>query len=120
MCSDVHKLINLDHFPIHIDGASRDALIEQLQNKLAEDGCVVLKQFLTPMAVRLVTKEAYSLAQYAHRSFNCTNPYFTTDDPALDSDDPRRRFFDRSNAFIPADNFTTDGPLRQTHDFSAF
>ena len=56
MCTDAHKLINLDHFPIHIDGASRDALIEQVQNKLAKDGCVVLKQFLTPMAVRLVTK----------------------------------------------------------------
>ena len=120
MCSDAHKLINLDHFPIHIDGASRDALIEQVQNKLAKDGCVVLKQFLTPMAVRLVTKEADSVAQYAHRSFNRTNPYFTTDDPALDSDDPRRRFFDRSNAFIPADNFATDGPLRQIHDFPAF
>ena len=120
MCTDAHKLINLDHFPIHIDGASRDALIEQVQNKLAKDGCVVLKQFLTPMAVRLVTKEADSVAQYAHRSFNRTNPYFTTDDPALDSDDPRRRFFDRSNAFIPADNFTTDGPLRQIHDFPAF
>lgn len=120
MRSDASALINLDHFPIHIDGQARDALMAQIQNKLADDGCVVLKQFLTPLGVRLVAEEADSVAQYAHRSFNRTNPYFTKDDPALDPDDPRRRFFDRSNAFIPADHFTKDGALRQIHDFPAF
>ncbi|MDB2391276.1 hypothetical protein N9X12_08695 [Alphaproteobacteria bacterium] len=117
---ETNTLINLDRYPIHIDGAARDALIAQIHEQLAQDGCVVLKQFLTPSAVGLVTKEADSVAQYAHRSFNRTNPYFTTDDPSLDSDDPRRQFFDRSNAFIPADHFTADGPLRQIHDFPAF
>ena len=68
MCSDAHKLINLDHFPIHIDGASRDALIEQVQNKLAKDGCVVLKQFLTPMAVGApeCTKQLYGWVLLIH------------------------------------------------------
>ena len=117
---DANTLINLDQFPIHNDGAARDALIAQVHSKLADDGCVVLKQFLTPMAVRLVTAEADSVARYAHRSFNRTNAYFTADDPALDPDDPRRRFFDRSNAFIPADHFAKAGPLRQIHDALAF
>ena len=72
------------------------------------------------MAVKLITAEADAVAHHAHRSFNRTNPYFTTDDPALDSDDPRRRFYDRSNAFILADNFTKDGALRRIHDFPAF
>ncbi|MBT6416392.1 hypothetical protein [Candidatus Puniceispirillum sp.] len=120
MTIDATTLINLDHFPIHSDGLARDALIDQVHKKLADDGCVVLKQFLTPLAVRLVTKEADSVAPFAHRSFNRTNAYFTKDDPALDSDDPRRQFFDRSNAFIPADHFTTDGPLRVIRDFPAF
>ncbi|MGB2016390.1 MAG: hypothetical protein ACPHWV_03490 [Candidatus Puniceispirillum sp.] len=34
MRSDASALINLDHFPIHIDGQARDALVAQIQNKL--------------------------------------------------------------------------------------
>ena len=34
--------------------------------------------------------------------------------------DPRRRFFDRSNAFIPADNFEPGGALRTIHDCAGF
>ncbi|MCO4778022.1 MAG: hypothetical protein KC450_10690, partial [Lentibacter algarum] len=54
------------------------------------------------------------------RSFNRTNAYFTKDDPDLPADHPKRQFFDRSNAFIPADNFSPDGALRQIHDFEGF
>jgi hypothetical protein len=31
-----------------------------------------------------------------------------------------RRFYDRSNAFIPADNFQTEGALRTIHGFDGF
>lgn len=48
------------------------------------------------------------------------NPYFTADDPLLDAADPRRRFYDRSNALISANNFTPAGPLRVIQDFCAF
>ena len=60
------------------------------------------------------------MSHLGHRSFSKTNPYFTRDDPKLPGDDPRRRFFDRSNTFISADNFSTGGPLRTIHDFPAF
>ena len=60
------------------------------------------------------------MASCAHQSFNRTNPYFTADDPLLDAVDRRRRFCDRSNVFIPADNFILTGPLRVIQDFSAF
>ena len=64
--------------------------------------------------------EAEGVADKAHRSFNRTNPYFTKPDPNETEDHPRNRFFERSNAFIPADNFTKGGPLRQVHDFEGF
>ena len=38
----------------------------------------------------------------------------------MPADHPKRQFFDRSNAFIPADNFSPDGALRQIHDFEGF
>jgi hypothetical protein len=64
--------------------------------------------------------EADSVAEEGHRSFSRSNAYFTTDDPGLDDDDPRRRFFERSNAFIPADNFVPGGALRSIFDTPGF
>ena len=113
-------LINLDRYPINQPGPARDALIAEVRASLADDGCAVLKQFLTPEGVAHITREADQVADKAHRSFGRTNPYFTDDDDSLPVDDPRRRFFDRSNAFIPADNFLTTGALRCVHDFPAF
>ena len=60
------------------------------------------------------------MAPCAHQCFNRTDPCFTADDPLLDAVDRRRRFCDRSNAFIPADTFIPTGPLRVIQDFSAF
>ena len=113
-------LINLKDYPIHKDGPARDAVVAKVRDDLAQDGCAILKNFLTPEAIEMITQEADDVHHLAHRSFGRTNPYFTKDDDQLPIDDPRRRFYDRSNAFIPADNFKADGPLRTIHDFPAF
>lgn len=113
-------LIDLDRYPIDRPGAARNRLVNEVRASLAEDGCAVLKGFLTETAIAQITAEADAVSDKAHRSFNRTNPYFTKDDPSLPADDPRRRFYDRSNAFIAADHFRADGPLRQVHDFPAF
>ena len=114
------NLINLARYPIHQHGPDRNAVLAQVRADLAKDGCAVLKGFLTGVGIDALTQEADRVAPHAHRSFNRTNPYFTQDDPSLPEDDPRRRFYDRSNAFIPADNFAKDGPLRLVHDFEGF
>jgi hypothetical protein len=120
MAFDARELIDLDRYPIDQSGPQRDAVLAKVRADLAKDGCGVLKGFLKPKAIALLTQEAHSVADQGHRSFNRTNAYFTKDDPSLPQDDPRRRFFDRSNAFIPADNFAKSGPLRAVHDFPAF
>ena len=117
---DARALINLNDYPIDQEGAARDALIASIQDQLHDDGCAVLKGFLTPAAITALTQEADGVAHHAHRSYNRTNPYFTQDDPSLPEDDPRRRFYDRSNAFIAADHFAQSGALRTIHDFPAF
>lgn len=120
MALDAAALIDIETYPIDRDGPGRDAVVERVRADLARDGCAVLRSFLTPAAIRRLTEEADRAAPFGHRSFNRTNVYFTADDPALPGDDPRRRFFDRSNSFIPADNFAKDGPLRTIHDAPGF
>jgi Phytanoyl-CoA dioxygenase (PhyH) len=113
-------LIDYDSFPIDQEGAERRTLVERVRSDLARDGCAVIKRFLRPEGVAALAAEAESVADKGHRSFNRTNVYFTKDDPCLAPDDPRRQFFDRSNAFVPADNFAKSGALRTIHDSPGF
>lgn len=114
------ELIDYERYPIDQDGQPRDALLARVRSDLARDGCAVVKRFLTPKGVAALVSEADSVASKGHRSFNRTNVYFSKDDPSLPADDPRRRFFDRSNAFVPADNLSKSGPLRTIHDSQGF
>jgi len=114
------ELIDLDRYPIHRDGPDLAALLAQVRADLARDGCAVLKGFVRARAVAHLVDEAESVANRGHRSFSRTNPYFTRDDPGLPCSDPRRRFYDRSNAFVAADNLRPSGPIRTIHDAPGF
>lgn len=113
-------LINLEQYPIHKNGPGRDKILAKVRSDLAKDGCAVLKGFLTDLGIQALREEADNVAHNGHKSYSRTNVYFTKDDPKLPPDDPRRQFFERSNAFIPADNFAPTGPLRSVHDFDGF
>ena len=113
-------LIDLQRYPISTPGPARDAVLADVRAGLAARGCAVLKGFLTPEGVAAAVAETDAVADRGHASHSRTNVYFTKEDPTLPDDDPRRRFFDRSNAFIPADNFEPDGVLRTIHDCEGF
>ena len=114
-------MIDFDALPIDRPNSSACAdLVARVQADLARDGCAVIKRVLTDDGLAALVAEADGVADRAHRSYNRTNPYFTQDDDSLPEDHPKRRFYDRSNAFIPADNFAPDGPLRRIHDHPGF
>lgn len=115
-----NDLIDLERYPISTHGPSRDKILEQVREALDLRGCAVLKGFLTPAGIAAAVAEADAVADKGHRSYSRTNAYFTADDASLPKSDPRRRFFDRSNAFIPADNFHRDGALRTIFDSDGF
>ena len=80
----------------------------------------MLPGFVHEAGLEVLVKEADAVAPQAHRSFNRTNAYFTKDDPSFGIGHPIRRFYDRSNAFVPADNFPRTGPLRRIYEFEGF
>lgn len=114
------SLIDLDRYPIDKPGPQRDAVVTRMRAALAEDGCAVLKGFLTPQGIAACVAEADGVADKGHASRSRTNAYFSVDDPTLPKDHPKRQFFDRSNMFIPADNFQRGGALRSVHDHPGF
>jgi hypothetical protein len=113
-------LIDFDTYPIATPGPLRDAILGRVHEALDLRGCAVLKGFLKPGGIAAAVAEADGVADQGHRSYSRTNAYFTAEDPSLPETDPRRKYFDRSNAFIPADNFRSDGALRTIFDSEGF
>lgn len=117
----LHELVDLGRYPIDRPGSPALAgLIADTQARLIEEGCAVLPGFANKAGLAQLVAEADSVADQAHASFGRTNVYFSQDDPALPPDHPLRRFFERSNAFIPADNFPAHGPLRRIYEAPGF
>lgn len=113
-------LIDLARYPVDRPGDRLQTAITAARRDLQRDGCAVLRGFLTAAGVAELAAEADGVADRGHRSHSRTNAYFTADDPSLPENHPARRFFDRSNAFIPADNFLPGGPLRRVSDHPGF
>lgn len=113
--------IDLERYPINdVGSVNHVKMISDIRSALSHDGCAVLKGFVKSEMIPSLVEEADHVAPFAHNSKNRTNPYFTQDDKALDYDHPRRRFYDRSNAFIPADNFGAKSGLRAIYEWPAF
>lgn len=120
MQPDVAEYIDLDRYPIDRPGAERDALIARTRAAIEADGCAVLEGFVRAERIADLVDECDRTAEHGHRNFNRTNPYFTADRDDLPETHPLRRFYDRSNAFVPADHFGEDSILRAIYEWPAF
>ena len=120
MTMDARDYVDIGRYPIDVPGAARDALLAGLQHSLQLDGCAVLKGFVRPGRIPDLVAESDRVAVHGHRNFSRTNPYFTKDRADLPASHPLRRFYDRSNAFVPADNFGDDSVLRTIYRWPAF
>jgi len=112
--------IDTDRYPVDKTGVVRDALVARLHRELDGDGCAVLKGFIRADRIGDLIAESDRVAVHGHRNFSRTNPYFTQDRPDLPASHPLRRFYDRSNAFVPADNFGPESILRAIFEWPAF
>ncbi|MEM1276603.1 MAG: hypothetical protein AAGH74_08760 [Pseudomonadota bacterium] len=118
---NIARLIDTDRYPIdRPDRPTFANLLARVQADLDADGCAVLNGFIRSEALQDFLAEADHVAPAAHRSFNRTNVYFSKDDPSLPETHPARQFFDRSNAFVPADNFGPNSPLRRIYENQPF
>jgi hypothetical protein len=120
MAVDISQVVNLDRYPIHIDGEVRRQLVADVQKDVRLVGCAVIKQFVKPEAIPALVAEGDRVSHLGHRNFNRTNPYFTQLPPDLPDTHPLRRFYDRSNAFVPADNFGDDSIIRAMYEWPSF
>lgn len=120
MPPNASDLVDLDRYPINEPGPRRNAVIAEARAAIDAVGCAVLKGFVRAECLPAIVAECDRTAQYGHRNFNRTNPYFTADRDDLPASHPLRRFYDRSNAFVPADHFGDDSLLRALYEWPVF
>ena len=117
----LHDLVDLGRYPVDRPGSpGYDRMISDIRRELDQDGCAVLPGFVHVDGLEKLVAEADSVSGQGHKSFSRTNAYFSKDDSTLPQDHPARQFYDRSNAFIPADNFGNDSPLRRIYEYPTF
>jgi len=120
MPPNASDLVDLDRYPINEPGPRRDAVIAEARAAIDAVGCAVLKGFVRAECLPAIVAECDRVAHFGHRNFNRTNPYFTAIPPDLPDSHPLRRFYERSNAFVPADNFGDDSIIRAIYEWPAF
>jgi predicted 2-oxoglutarate/Fe(II)-dependent dioxygenase YbiX len=120
MLPDASDFIDLDRYPIDQPGHGRDAVIAEARAAIDTVGCAVLRGFVRAERLAAIVAECDRTAQHGHCNFSRTNPYFTADRDDLPASHPQRRFYDRSNAFVPADHFGESSVLRAIYEWPAF
>jgi hypothetical protein len=120
LSASIEAMIDTARYPVQREGAALDALVARTRSALDADGCAVLKGFIRPGHIAALVAECDRVAPHGHRSFNRTNVYFTGDHPELPPTHPLRRFYERSNAFVPADHFGSGSLLRALYEWPAF
>jgi len=118
---DAAVYIDLHRYPIdRPDSPDFAAVVARARQGLRGEGCAVLPGFVRRDVLAELVAEADRVAPAAYRSFNRTNAYFSKDDERLPPGHPVRRFYDRSNAFVPADNFGAESILRAIFEWPPF
>ncbi len=116
----IAALVDLDRYLIDAPGSEDyEALVAHCGEQLNDVGCAVLPGFLTDHGLRFLRDESAAVAASAYYSRQNANVYFSADDESLPEDHPKRLFFDRTSAFVPADAFPDSSVIRRIYDWPA-
>ena len=102
---NLEQFVDTDRFPLAEPGRKEyKRSVSEARASLADEGCAILKRFIRPDALRIMSEEIACRKGATHFSTDCINPYFHTE---VNSDYPVRHpvntFLERSSGFIPGD-----------------
>jgi len=117
----LENCIDLARYPVdRLESAAGQNLVAACRRQLAEDGCVVLKDFVLPSMLARLEAETERLSPEAHINETETNPYNSAADPDLPASHPKNRFDDRTNGFVAGDRIASDTIVRTIYHDTAF
>jgi len=100
----LEKIINSERFPIFSPGSAPfNALLFDINTSLADDGCVVLQDFIRPEFLDAMAREVSDVADLAYDKVDDVNVYNTDTNADYRPDHPARIIMKRGNAFVARD-----------------
>jgi hypothetical protein len=101
-CRDI---IDYRTYPLdQVENPLRQQTIDQVRANLAQDGCAVIRQFISEDGLQQLLSEATDRKAQAYYSpKKMCNVYLGDADPELPDEHPRNIFIPRTNGFITAD-----------------
>lgn len=111
------EIINHAPYPIdELDNPGRQAIIEQVKSQLDDDGCAVIRDFVSAAGLETLLAEATERKPQTYYSprKQC-NAYLNDGDPELPQDHPLNIFIPRTNGFITADLFGDDSAAHRLY-----
>lgn len=113
--------VDLETYPLdRLDTPHAQDMVDMCRRQLADDGCVVLKDFVRPDMLTRLEAETEQLSPSAHINATETNPYNSAADPDLPPEHPKNRFDDRTNGFVAGDRIATGTIIRTLYHDPAF
>jgi len=109
----LHDIIDLQRYPIYdLQDAKTQQIIQDCRERLDDDGCALIKNFLRPGSIQRMQAESDRLYDQTFWSEASHTPYFNKDDASLPKDHPKRTFQRRSSGYINSDILEADSDLR--------
>lgn len=113
----IEQIIDLERYPIYdLDHPATRQAIESARERLDDDGCALIKDFLRPESLARMRAESERLYSQTFWSQATHTPYFSKDDPSLPEDHPKRYFQQRSSGYINSDILEADSDLRAFYE----
>ena len=110
---DLNEIIDLKKYPIDdLENPITQSLINDCRERLEYDGCALIKDFVKQDSLDRMRAESDRLYDQTFWSKGSHTPYFSTDDPSLPEDHPKRIFQERSSGYINSDILEADSVLR--------
>ena len=107
----LNQVINFTNHPIHTQQYGHAC-----KQQLNKDGVLILKQFLTPIALTAITEEGDDKQSLAFYTASGHNVYLAPKDASLADDHPRNQWVQSSKGCITDDQIALDSPLRTLYD----
>ncbi|MEM9331412.1 MAG: hypothetical protein AAGA53_08810 [Pseudomonadota bacterium] len=110
-------IINYARYPIDLlEDPKRRAVVTQVREDLAKDGCAVIRNFFSDEGLRILTDEAVARKSEAYYSpLKNNNVYLNNGDKSLPMDHPLNILMPRTNGFVTADLFGEETTARQLY-----
>ena len=107
------EIVDLKRYPIHdLEDPETKRIIQECRERLDDDGCALIKDFLLPESLERMREESERLYSQTYWSESSHTPYFNKEDTSLPADHPKRHFQERRSGYINSDILEANSDLR--------